>query len=123
MVQFGETTYRIAEVSRGRYEAFRILDDVRMGTFETTPTLRVNAQGTDEKVLFAVARTALMQAKTSWLAPGAEMENAKTPRQEPVPRKAQSDIAPAAMVWSGASARSRFRPVAAAARERPLVTT
>jgi hypothetical protein len=70
MVQFGEATYRIAEVGRGRYEAIRISDDVRMGTFETVPTLRVKAEGADEKVLLSVARTALMQAKTSWLASG-----------------------------------------------------
>ena len=81
MVQFGEETYRIAEVGRGKYEAFRILDNVRIGTFETTPSLRVNAPGADERVLFAVARTALMQAKTTWpairpMADGAAMSTA-----------------------------------------------
>jgi hypothetical protein len=66
MVQLGDATYRIAEVGRGRYHAIRILDDVRIGTFETLPMLRVKAEATEEKVLFAVARLALMQGKTSW---------------------------------------------------------
>jgi hypothetical protein len=65
MVQLGAATYRIGEVSPGRYEAIRILDDVRMGTFETLPVLSVEAEGTGEVTLRAIARAALIQGKTS----------------------------------------------------------
>jgi hypothetical protein len=64
MVQFGEATYRIAEVSRGNYQAIRVSDNVRMGTFETLPVLRVKTEAIGESLLLAIAHSAFMQGKT-----------------------------------------------------------
>src|SRR6476659_9008108 len=41
MVQFGGATYRIVKVYPGRYDVFRLLDDVRIGGFESVPKLRI----------------------------------------------------------------------------------
>src|SRR5689334_22635678 len=43
MVQFGDLTYRIVKVRSGAYDAIRILDEVRIGTFQTTPRLSLQA--------------------------------------------------------------------------------
>jgi hypothetical protein len=67
MVQFESLTYRIVKVRRATYDAIRILDDVRIGTFQTVPRLSVYPTGTDDAVLRAVAMMAIMQATTSWL--------------------------------------------------------
>ncbi len=67
MVQFGSLTYRIVKVRRATYDAIRILDEVRIGTFQTVPRLLVRATETDDTVLRAVATIAIRQARTSWL--------------------------------------------------------
>ena len=67
MVQFGDRTYRIVKVRPGTYEAVRILDEFCIGTFQTIPGLKVQAGGTDEAVLRAVAMMAMRQAKMVWL--------------------------------------------------------
>jgi hypothetical protein len=67
MVQFESLTYRIVKVRRATYDAIRILDEVRIGTFQTVPRLTVHATGTDDAVLRAVATMAMRQATTSWL--------------------------------------------------------
>jgi hypothetical protein len=66
MVQFQGKTYRVAKVSRGRYEVIRLLDDRRIGTFESTPRLRVEPEGVEPAFLHELALTALKQAKVSW---------------------------------------------------------
>jgi hypothetical protein len=66
MVQFGGATYRIVKLSRGKYDVFRLLDDVRVGGFESGARLRVEPVAIDEKVLFEIAVAALRQAKISW---------------------------------------------------------
>ena len=66
MVQVGGKTYRIVKIYRGKYEVIRILDDVRVGTFESVPKLRVEPEAFDEKVLLEIALTALKGAKVSW---------------------------------------------------------
>jgi hypothetical protein len=65
MVELGDVTYRIAEVGRGNYQATRVSDNVRMGTFRTFPRLSLKVEDAGEGVLFAVARTAFMQGKTN----------------------------------------------------------
>jgi hypothetical protein len=66
MVQVAGKTYRIVKIYRGKYEVIRILDDVRVGTFESVPKLRVAPEGFDEKLLQEIALTALKGAKVSW---------------------------------------------------------
>ncbi len=66
MVQFEGATYRIVKVGRAKYDVFRILDEVKVGGFETAPRLRIDATGVDEKLLLGINSTALKQAKISW---------------------------------------------------------
>jgi hypothetical protein len=66
MVEFRGKTYRIVKVSRGKYEVYRILDDCRIGTFESTPRLRVEPEGVEATFLHELAITALKLAKVSW---------------------------------------------------------
>jgi hypothetical protein len=72
MVQSGDLTYRIVEVRRGSYDAFRILDDVLIGSFQTRPRLSIHPVGVHDAELLAVALIAVRQAKTvpptHWLA-------------------------------------------------------
>jgi hypothetical protein len=67
MVLFESLTYRIVKVRRATYDAIRILDEVRIGTFQTVPRLSVHPTGTDDAVLRAVAMMAMRLARTSWL--------------------------------------------------------
>jgi hypothetical protein len=73
MVQFGGATYRIVKVEKGRYDVIRILDEVKIGHFETVPRLRVHPQGVPEKLLLDISLTAMKQAKISW-------QNMRAPR-------------------------------------------
>jgi hypothetical protein len=66
MVQFDGATYRIVKVERGKYDVIRILDEVRIGSFETVPKLRVHPVSVAEKLLLGISMTALKQAKISW---------------------------------------------------------
>jgi hypothetical protein len=50
------------------YEVIRILDDVRMGTFDVSPRLQVRPEGVPQKLLLEIAMTALKEAKVSWSA-------------------------------------------------------
>ena len=84
MVQFAGATYRIVKVERGKYDVIRILDEVRIGTFETVPRLRVHPEGVAEKLLQDISLTALKQAKISW-------QNMQVPR---VPKSTPSSKSP-----------------------------
>ncbi len=66
MVQVGGATYRIVKVAKGKYDVVRILDEVRVGTFETFPRVKVEPVGVPEKLLMEITLTALKQAKISW---------------------------------------------------------
>lgn len=66
MVSFEGNTYRIERIAIGHYAAVRLMDDLRVGTFWTGNPLRVQAERVDEDLLYAIARTAVMSAKTSW---------------------------------------------------------
>jgi hypothetical protein len=66
MVSFGGNTYRIERIDIGHYAAVRLTDDKRIGTFWTGNPLRVEAERADEDLVYAIARTAVMNAKTSW---------------------------------------------------------
>jgi len=66
MVQVSGTTYRIVRVARGHYEVVRILDDARVGSFQSEPTFVVSA-GPNVELVRDIARTAIQGGKTSWV--------------------------------------------------------
>src|SRR5262249_12136799 len=69
MVTLGGKTYRIVKVRPSTYDVIRILDDARMGQFESKPRLRVEPDKGEEKLLVEIAFAALKGAKVSWAAP------------------------------------------------------
>jgi hypothetical protein len=106
MVQYEEATYRIAEISQGRYQAVRVSDDVRMGTFETLPFLRVDAKDLGDGVLRGIARVAFMQGKTRGIKAGVVGES--------VVKVDTNELAPfevAAALARHGSARSWYNPL------------
>lgn len=66
MVQVEGNTYRIVRVTPGRYEAVRISDNQRVGTFSSQPPVRLAPEACDERLLLEIAHTALRRARTSW---------------------------------------------------------
>jgi hypothetical protein len=91
MIQYEGATYRIVKVGKGKYDVIRILDEIKMGSFETIPKLRVQPQRVDdEKLLLDISLTALKQAKISWQnltvprvpksVPGTKMPSSRPPR-------------------------------------------
>lgn len=67
MVQVLGSTYRIARITPGTYEAVRLSDDLRVGTFSSRPPMRLAAEACDEHLLLEIAHAALRAAKTSWV--------------------------------------------------------
>jgi hypothetical protein len=66
MVQVAGTTFRIVRLSRAHYEVVRILDDTRLGSFWSEPSLSVS-EGPHRELLRDVARCAIQRGKTSWV--------------------------------------------------------
>ena len=66
MVQVGSMTFRIARVGPGLYEAVRILDDVRVGTFQSSP-LKVLTHDVEYELMREIALSAVHEAKVSWV--------------------------------------------------------
>lgn len=66
MVQVKGNTYRIVRLQRGRYEVIRILDDVRVGTFQNEPNLNVHGEGIDTSLMVEIALSAIRAGKLSW---------------------------------------------------------
>lgn len=67
MVQVDGVTYRIVRVANARYDVIRVLDDVRVGGFQSAPTFEVSESSIDEGSLREIGRTAIQRAKTSWV--------------------------------------------------------
>ena len=67
MVQVGGSTYRIVRVSQASYEVIRVLDDTCVGAFRSAPSLVVTPLKIDGDLLREIARTAIKDAKTSWV--------------------------------------------------------
>jgi hypothetical protein len=67
MVQVDGVTYRIVRVASARYDVIRVLDDVRVGGFQSAPTFEVNESSIDETSLREIGRMAIQRAKTSWV--------------------------------------------------------
>jgi hypothetical protein len=99
MIQFEGATYRIVKVDRGTYDVIRILDEARIGRFETVPKLRVHPEGVAEKLLSEIAVTALKQAKISWQnmqsqrpPPKSSPSSAKVPAARPSRPRAPASV-------------------------------
>ena len=67
MVQVDGVTYRIVRVASSRYDVVRVLDDQKVGAFQSAPTFEVTAVGITEGALREIAKTAIQRAKTSWV--------------------------------------------------------
>lgn len=69
MVQVAGSTYRVVRIEKGHYEAIRILDDVRVGSFRCRPSVSVEVTpfGIEAGLLKAIARAAVQEGKTSWV--------------------------------------------------------
>jgi hypothetical protein len=67
MVQVDGVTYRIVRVSSARYDVIRVLDDVRVGGFQSAPTFEVSESNIDERSLREIGRMAIQRAKTSFV--------------------------------------------------------
>jgi hypothetical protein len=67
MVTVGGRTYRVSKLYHGKYEVFRVLDDRRVGTFESTPRVEVAPEGIEPELLHKIALLALREGKLSWL--------------------------------------------------------
>ena len=68
MVQVDGVTYRIVRVASARYDVIRVLDDVRVGGFQSAPTFEVSeGSKIDPGSLRKIGRTAIQRAKTSWV--------------------------------------------------------
>jgi hypothetical protein len=67
MVQVDGVTYRIVRVANARYDVIRVLDDVRVGGFQSAPTFAVSESSIDESSLREIGRMAIQRAKTSWV--------------------------------------------------------
>src|SRR5882762_8904911 len=95
MVQVGGATYRIVKVSRGKYDVIRILDEARVGSFETVPKVTVQPAGVSEKLLLEISMTALKQAKISWQRmPGPKPFKSVPSMPKAAPRAAKSSAPP-----------------------------
>ncbi len=66
MVQVAGTTFRIVRVGPGLYDAIRIADDMRVGTFQTAP-IKVLTQEVEPELMREIALAAVHEAKTSWV--------------------------------------------------------
>ena len=67
MVQVAGTTYRIVRLARGQYNVVRVLDDVRVGGFTSSPHVEVRPAAIDSELMLEIARHAIQRAKTSWV--------------------------------------------------------
>ncbi len=67
MVQVAGTTYRIVRLARGQYSVVRVLDDVQVGGFTSSPRVEVRPAAIGSELMLEIARHAIQRAKTSWV--------------------------------------------------------
>jgi hypothetical protein len=65
MVTVGGVTYRIERVDRGRYAAFSLVDDTKLGTFRAFSPITAESDATDPALLERVGRMAIQSGRTS----------------------------------------------------------
>lgn len=68
MVQVSGLTYRIVAVENGTFDAFRLLDDVKMGSFRDAASHIASRLASDGALLRRIAQTAMRRAQTGWTA-------------------------------------------------------
>lgn len=68
MISVWGKTYRIVCVSPGNYDAVRLLDDVRVGSFRDGPRFCLSSPGGEDALIREIAQTAIRGAKTPWTA-------------------------------------------------------
>jgi len=69
MVQVSGVTYRLVALANGIYDAVRLLDDARMGSFRGVGTWQsASASGGDHALLRRIAQAAQRLALTRWSA-------------------------------------------------------
>ena len=66
LIRFGNVTYRIGRLRYGHYEVVRILDDARLGTFQSFPCLTVTSTTIHPAFILKIARAAARGASASW---------------------------------------------------------
>jgi len=66
MVQVEGTTFRIERAEPGRYDVFRIVDDVCVGSFQTSP-VKVLVHHVDYELMREIALAAVHEGKISWV--------------------------------------------------------
>lgn len=66
MIQVKGVTYRITCVGRNEYEVVRLLDDIRLGSFQKQRASIIYRPVAGEHSLPAIARFAVQQGKTKW---------------------------------------------------------
>ena len=66
MVQVAGTTFRIERVAPSRYDVIRIVDDERVGTFQTAP-VKVLDHSVDYELVRDIALAAVHEGKISWV--------------------------------------------------------
>ena len=69
MVQVAGTTYRIVRIEPRVYDAVRIADDFKVGTFRAGPRLEIDRSEIEPNLMREIARVAIQKAKTSWVGP------------------------------------------------------
>lgn len=67
MVQVAGQTYRIVRQGQGQYDVVRILDDVKVGSFQSSPRVEVTSAEIEIEAMREIARAAIQGAKTSWV--------------------------------------------------------
>ena len=65
MIQVRGATYRVERLEPHNYAVVRLLDDVKVGTFQTVPGLRLHPMGCDADLFMELAQAALRFARTS----------------------------------------------------------
>ena len=91
MVQVADRTYRIVRLNPGVYEAVRILDDVVVGSFSTTPPISVSAYCIEPGLMQVIARAAIHGARTSWVGRLVNVRKADEPSTSSELPRAQPD--------------------------------
>jgi hypothetical protein len=66
MVLVSGFTYRIVPIEDGAYDAVRVLDDVRMGSFTSHSPLDVSSTIGGIPLLRRIAQAAIRRARTRW---------------------------------------------------------
>lgn len=88
MVTVGGVTYRIERVARGRYAAYCLLDDKKLGTFRAVSPIVAESDATDPALLERVGRMAIQSGRTSSVFNETPPPPAVAPTAEPVEEEA-----------------------------------